>query len=190
MFPQTPSQTVGPFFHYGLLFDGENNLVTEQTRGDRILIRGRVLDGDGQPVPDALIEIWQADAQGYFNHPVDPNHDKADKNFRGFGRADTTDQGRFLFKTVKPGRVPNQHGQLQAPHVNARVFARGMLIHALTRLYFSDEESNADDPTLNLIEDRQRRQTLIAAREETNDLSTYRFDIHLQGEGETVFFEP
>ncbi len=190
MLKQSPSQTVGPFFHDGWFVGGENDLVTERTRGERIIIRGRVLDGDGQPVPDAVIEIWQADADGYFNHPADPNQEKADKNFRGFGRADTVHEGKFWFKTIKPGRVPGRDGKPQAPHISVRVFARGMLIHALTRLYFSGEDFNADDSVLNSIADAHRRRTLIATREESNDPPIYRFDIHLQGAGETVFFEP
>lgn len=187
---QTPSQTVGPFFHPGLILGGENILVNERTSGAHILIVGKVFDGDGEPVPDAMIEIWQADAQGYFNHPADPQHAKADKKFRGFGRADTVDAGNFLFKTVKPGPVAWDDEQNQAPHVNVRVFSRGMLIHAYTRLYFSDESGNETDPLLNSIDDPQRRQTLIATLEKSDDLPTYRFDIILQGDGETVFFNP
>lgn len=190
MHKQSPSQTVGPFFQEGLFVGGENDLVTERTRGERIIIRGRVLDGDGQPVPDAVIEIWQADAGGHFNHPADPNRSEADPHFRGFGRADTVHEGKFWFKTIKPGRVPGRDGKPQAPHISVRVFARGLLIHALTRLYFSDEDSNSNDPVLNSIADAQRRRTLIATREESGDTPLYRFDIHLQGEGETVFFEP
>jgi protocatechuate 3,4-dioxygenase alpha subunit len=190
MLKQTASQTVGPFFSYGLFFGGENLLVTERTSGERIVIKGRVLDGDGQPVPDALVEIWQADAQGFFNHHVDPNHEKADKFFRGFGRSETVEEGVFWFKTVKPGCVRWHNEQDQAPHVNVRVFARGMLIHATTRLYFSDETANQADPVLSSIDDPERRQTLIANREESEDLPCYRFDIHLQGDSETVFFDP
>jgi protocatechuate 3,4-dioxygenase alpha subunit len=190
MLKQTPSQTVGPFFHFGLTLGSENVLVNERTSGQRIYIEGRVLDGDGEPVPDAMVEIWQADAQGRFNHPADPQHAKADKFFRGFGRSGTATDGKFWFKTIKPGPVPWDDGQNQAPHVNIRVFARGMLIHAVTRLYFSDEEANQADPVLNSIEDPAHRQTLIAAREESEDLPCYCFDIHLQGERETVFFNP
>ncbi len=186
---QTPSQTVGPFFHIGLLRGNENVLVDEQTAGRRIRITGCVFDGEGKPVPDALIEIWQADAQGLFNHPADPQCDRADRHFRGFGRTGTVDGGRFEFKTVKPGSTVDRDGVLQAPYVDVRVFARGMLIHATTRLYFSDEIANATDPVLGTI-DPERRGTLIAVLEETDDLPTYRFDIRLQGQCETVFFEP
>lgn len=181
---QTGSQTVGPFFHYGLLFGGENSLVNEKTVGQRILLEGAVYDGDGVPVPDALIEIWQPDAQGYFNHPADPNQEKADKNFRGFGRAETVHGGHYTFKTVKPGALTPG----AAPYVNVRIFARGMLIHAITRIYFADESATAHDPVLNTIAPT-RRATLIAQRVDFGDLPCYRFDIHLQGEGETVFFD-
>lgn len=164
-------------------------LVTERTSGERIYISGKVIDGDGQPVPDAMIEIWQADAQGIYNHPADPQHEKADKFFRGFGRAGTDGEGNFWFKTVKPGPVADPNQPEQAPHVNVLVFARGMLIHAMTRIYFSDESANQTDPVLTSIEDPQRRQTLIANREELEGTPTYCFNIHLQGDGETVFFD-
>lgn len=189
MLKQTASQTVGPFFHYGLITGGENVLAQERASGQRIYLQGRVLDGDGAPVPDALVEIWQADAQGIFNHPVDPQHRKADPFFRGFGRSATAADGQFWFKTVKPGPVLWDDQQNQAPHVNVRVFARGMLIHAVTRLYFSDESANQTDPVLNSV-DPTRRQTLIASREDSEDLPCYCFDIYLQGEHETVFFNP
>jgi len=189
MLQQSASQTIGPFFNYGLFRGGEDDLVNDRTKGERIYITGVVLDGDGEPVRDAMVEIWQADAQGYFNHSADPNHEKADKSFRGFGRSETVEGGTFWFKTIKPGSVSWDDEQDQAPHVNVRVFARGMLIHATTRLYFSDESANQTDPILNSV-DPKRRQTLIANREESEDLVCYRFDIHLQGNGETVFFDP
>lgn len=186
---QTGSQTVGPFFHYGLVFGGENVLVNEKTAGERILIEGTVYDGDGAPVPDALVEIWQPDAQGFFNHPADPNQAKADQAFRGFGRADTTRNGAFLFKTVKPGAIAGANGEAQAPYINVRLFSRGLLIHAVTRIYFADEPLSQADPVLRAIEP-SRRQTLLAQRETYGDLPCYRFDIRLQGTNETVFFNP
>jgi protocatechuate 3,4-dioxygenase alpha subunit len=195
MLKQTPSQTVGPFFSYGLIFGSENILINEHTAGERIYIQGQVFDGDGQPVTDALIEIWQADAQGIHNHPADPQGERADKDFRGFGRSETVDEGKFRFKTIKPGSLPSHssvlspQSSLQAPHINVRVFARGMLTHAVTRLYFADEEANQTDSLLNTVAS-ERRPTLIATREESAGLPTYRFDIHLQGERETVFFDP
>jgi protocatechuate 3,4-dioxygenase alpha subunit len=164
-------------------------LVDDETAGERIYLRGTVYDGDGQPVPDALVEIWQADAQGIYNHPADPRCARADPHFRGFGRAETVDGGEFWFKTIRPGRVPAEDGQLQAPHVDVRVFARGLLTHAVTRLYFAGEAENEADPVLRAVAP-QRRQTLIARRVEGNDLPTYRLDIHLQGAQETVFFNP
>ena len=186
---QTPSQTIGPYFHMVMPRGVENDLLDDSTRGERICIRGQVFDGEGKPVPDALIEIWQADAGGHFNHPADPGQSQADPHFRGFGRCDTLDGGRFSFRTVKPGPLPGPGGQMQAPHIDVRIFARGMLIHAITRLYFSAEPANQADALLNSV-DEARRPTLIATPEPSSELPTYRFDIHLQGDGETVFFEP
>jgi protocatechuate 3,4-dioxygenase alpha subunit len=188
---QTPSQTVGPFFDFGLFTrPALNVLVDDQTKGQRIAIRGQVVDGAGSPVPDAMLEIWQADADGFFNHPADPNHAQADPHFRGFGRADTVDGGRYSFTTVKPGLVRFDETRHQAPHINVRVFSRGLLIHAYTRLYFSDEaEANQRDPILNLVPG-ERQHTLIAARQDGGDLPTYCFNVALQGEDETVFFDP
>jgi protocatechuate 3,4-dioxygenase alpha subunit len=181
---QTPSQTIGPFFHHDMFLEDANIMVSDQTRGQRITIVGQVFDGEGEPVTDAMVELWQADAQGYFNHPQDPNQAQADRHFRGFGRAETVNNGRFVFQTIKPGCIPGQ----ATPYVNVRVFARGMLIHAVTRLYFDDEAGNADDPVLNSI-DPARRRTLIAQEQSDSGL-TYCYDIHLQGEQETVFFDP
>ena len=188
---QTPSQTVGPFFHYGLLDrGGENRLVNDMTQGQRIIIKGQVTDGNGTPVEDAMIEIWQADADGHFNHPADPNQAEADQHFKGFGRSATVDNGVYSFMTVKPGVVPFADNQKQAPHINIRVFSRGMLTHAYTRLYFADEaEANAQDPILKLVPE-MRRHTLIAVPLESEGLPTYCLNISLQGEEETVFFNP
>lgn len=196
---QTPSQTVGPFFSIGLINGGENVMVNEQTAGERITIEGRVLDGAGEPVLDAMVEIWQADAHGIFNHERDPRQAQADPHFRGFGRSQTTEDGRFWFRTVRPGAVPAANDERaedasntsvwQAPHVNVIVFARGMLIHAVTRIYFEDEEANAQDPLLASLPEA-RRQTLIAPREQAADgLARYRLDIVLQGDNETVFLD-
>src|SRR5258708_21911506 len=188
---QTPSQTVGPFFSYGLFTrDALNVLINDLTKGQHILIKGQVTDGAGDPVPDAMLEIWHADSQGYYNHPADPNRAKADPNFRGFGRADTVKNGVYTFTTVKPGSVPFDADRNQAPHVNVRVFSRGMLIHAYTRLYFADEvEANKNDAILNLVPEG-RRHTLIALPQESGDLTTYCFNVKLQGDEETVFFNP
>ena len=186
MLPQTPSQTVGPFFSYGLFFGGEDTLVNDETQGERIILTGQVMDGDGEPVTDGMIEIWQPDANGYFNHPNDPNHANADPHFAGFGRSETVDNGTYRFRTIKPGAIAANVGA--APYINVRVFARGMLIHAVTRVYFSDEAANTHDPALAAV-DATRRGTLIAQRIEFGDLPVYRFDIRLQGDGETVFFD-
>jgi protocatechuate 3,4-dioxygenase alpha subunit len=186
---QTPSQTVGPFFHYALTDkEGQNILVNDDTKGQRILIKGQVTDGEGQIVPDTMLEIWQADVNGHFNHPEDPHQAEADPHFKGFGRAATDKHGLFTFKTIKPGQVAYDETSKQAPHINLRVFARGMLIHAYTRIYFSDEQNGAD-PILKLVPE-ERRHTLIALREDKGDLPTYCFNISLQGDNETVFFEP
>jgi protocatechuate 3,4-dioxygenase alpha subunit len=181
---QTPSQTVGPFFafaltpeQYGYPFASivSGRLADETTDGERIRIVGQVLDGEGTPINDAMVEIWQADAQGRYAAPT---------GFTGFGRQGTgTDpQNRFIFDTVKPGRVDAE----QAPHISVIVFMRGILTHAYTRIYFSDEaQANARDPVLNSVPEA-RRATLIAERDADG---LYRFDIHMQGEDETVFFD-
>ncbi len=194
---QTASQTVGPYFHYALTPEPYGRpgiaggvLVTGDTPGERVRVEGRVLDGDGQPVPDAMVEIWQANAAGRYNHPADRREEAAlDPGFRGFGRLGTDGDGAFRFETVKPGPVPGRGNTLQAPHINLVLFARGMLDHAFTRIYFSDEaEANGTDPVLSAVE-AGRRPTLIAARRETPGGVVYRFDIRLQGEAETVFFD-
>jgi protocatechuate 3,4-dioxygenase, alpha subunit len=176
---QSASQTVGPFFNNALIRGGENVMVSDETRGIRIWLRGRVLDGDGQPVPDAMLEIWQADSTGRFNHESDPEHALADAIFFGFGRSPTDADGAYWFRTIKPG---SRDG---APHINVRLFMRGLLIHLVTRVYFPDEPSDA---LLDSLEP-SRRSTLIAKREDGPDGLTYCFDIHLQSELETVFFD-
>ncbi|MEX1143230.1 MAG: protocatechuate 3,4-dioxygenase subunit alpha [Anaerolineales bacterium] len=190
MADQSPSQTVGPFFSLGLIRGCENMLVNSKTAGQPIMIRGFVYDGKGVGVPDAAIEIWQADGQGIFNHPDDPRHTKGDPNFFGFGRAPTDDEGEYWFKTIKPGAMPPARSETYAPYINVRVFMRGLLIQAHTRLYFSDEtEANATDPVLSSIE-AARRNSLLAVLQSGKDVPTYRFDIRMQGENETVFFNP
>lgn len=191
---QTASQTVGPYFAYGLTGDqygypmkaiANGTMVRTDTEGERIRIEGVVLDGEGRPVNDAMIEIWQADARGRYAHPADARSSNA--SFTGFGRFGTgTDaENRFIFETIKPGRVDGE----QAPHINVIVMMRGLLVHVFTRLYFSDEaEANARDPVLSSVP-ADRRQTLIAQRTLTSIGPVYRFDIHMQGESETVFFD-
>ncbi len=186
---QTPSQTVGPFFAMGL--ETDNVLCSEAAGGERIRIEGRVLDGDGEAVRDALIEIWQANAHGRYDHPEDTRDAPLDPAFRGFGRAATDDGGAYWFETVKPGPVPGPGNALQAPHISVAVFARGMLLHAYTRIYFAGEAANETDTVLNAIEDAGRRSTVIAesAGAGEDGAEVFRFDIVLQGAGETVFFD-
>jgi protocatechuate 3,4-dioxygenase, alpha subunit len=186
---QTPSQTVGPFYSIGLTDRAMNRLVSDSTQGQRIRIEGQVIDGDGMPVPDAMIEIWQANAYGRYNHPEDKQEKPLDQSFTGWGRSGTDPNGCYFFDTIKPGPVPAAEASVQAPHINMTVFARGMLVHAFTRIYFSDEAANKSDPVLNSINHEERRQTLIANRLEESGKSIYRFDIRLQGENETVFFD-
>lgn len=190
----TPSQTVGPYFKYGLTPGTDyawndafsNDLVTPDVSGERIRIVGQVFDGEGKVIPDSMLEIWQADAQGRFTDPQDARA-VSNAAFKGFGRCGTDANGGFEFHTVKPGAVPGPGGKPQAPHVLLAVFARGMTQQAITRIYFADDASNATDPILALVP-VERRATLMAAREPGNAV-TYRFDVHLQGEKETVFFD-
>lgn len=189
---QSPSMTVGPFFHFGMISGGENIMARPGARGKRIEFSGQVIDGDGAIVPDALLEIWQADAAGIHRHGADPRSAQADPNFLGFGRSDTTHPGQtFRFDTVKPGQVAAPDGSLQAPHLNVRIFSRGLLTHLQTRVYFADEaEANATDMVLARVP-LARRTTLLATRSnESLPVPGYRLDIILQGKNETVFFEP
>jgi protocatechuate 3,4-dioxygenase alpha subunit len=191
----TPSQTVGPYFKYGLTPHGEyawndaftNHLITPDASGERIRLEGKVFDGDGAPVPDCMLEIWQADGQGRFSDPQDkralPN-----SSFKGFGRCGTDANGGYFFETIKPGSVPDPDGKPQAPHILLAVFARGMLLHLYSRIYFDDEAANATDPVLALVP-ADRRATLIATRKSGAGNAVYSFDVRLQGENETVFFE-
>ena len=187
----SPSQTVGPFFHYGLT-PGEagyaapdtltRSAVSQGHAGLRISLAGRVLDGQGAPVPDAMIELWQADSDGRYDHVL-PNPVRGSNSFRGLARTATSAEGLYRFETLKPGPVRDEIG-IQAPHLALTVFARGLLIHLFTRAYFADEPANASDPVLALVPEA-RRSTLIARVESPGQ---YRHDIRLQGEDETVFF--
>lgn len=183
--PTTSSQTVGPYLHIGLAWLVTEDLVEPGTTGDPISIEGRVVDADGAPVDDALIEIWQANAHGRYAHPDDTRDLPLDPGFQGFGRVATDASGGFRFTTVKPGRVPEADGSLQAPHINVTIFMRGMLKQLATRIYFPDEPANAGDPVLALVPPA-RRGTLIAKRIGERALS---WDVVLQGDGETVFFD-
>ncbi len=193
MMIQSPSQTVGPYFAQGLLREGDqvftNVLVSENTEGERIRIEGAVFDAEGRPIEDAMIEIWQANSHGRYNHPLDEQDRPLDPEFMGHGRASTDTKGYYRFETIKPGSVPGPDNSAQAPHINVIVFARGMLSHAFTRIYFEDETLNQADSVLMSIEDPAHRNTLIARREEAEGVAIYRFDIHFQGEHETAFFD-
>ncbi|MDA8372248.1 MAG: protocatechuate 3,4-dioxygenase subunit alpha [Nocardiopsaceae bacterium] len=181
----TPSQTVGPYLHIGLPWPDGPFAVAEGSPGG-IWIRGALYDGAGAPVPDGLIETWQADPDGRFAHDNDPRGAVARPGFRGFGRCPTDQNGEYAIYTLKPGPVPGAGDTPQAPHIDVSVFARGMLNRTVTRIYFPDElRANEADPVLSSIADAAERATLIAGA--TAD--GYRFDIRLQGENETVFFD-
>ena len=184
--PPTGSQTVGPFFHLGFVYLERENLVADGVTGEQIAIRGKVLDGDGQVVPDAVLEIWQADPAGRYPSEIG-RQNSAGPRFLGFGRVETDDNGEFRFTTIKPGRVPSPDGGLQAPHIVITLFSRGLLKPLLTRLYFPDEPSNSSDFALNLVEPG-RRETLIA-RKVADKSGMLEWNIILQGPGETVFFD-
>jgi protocatechuate 3,4-dioxygenase alpha subunit len=186
----TASQTIGPFFREGLARPAWSDLTRAGTSGTPIRIEGTVRDGDGAPVPDALLEIWQADERGRYAHPEDAAPGAGERHFRGFGRACTDPAGRYGFRTILPGPVAGGDGAMQAPHANLSVFARGLLKRVVTRVYFADHAAeNQRDPVLSAIADAAARRTLIAPREEpAGGVPVYRFDIILQGEGETAFF--
>jgi protocatechuate 3,4-dioxygenase alpha subunit len=201
---ETASQTAGPYVHIGLAPEAagfdifENNfgnvLAGAKTKGEKIRIEGRVFDGIGTVLKDVLIEIWQANAAGRYAHSGDRQPGKAiDPTFRGWGRACTDfETGVYTFDTVKPGPVEGRNGRVMAPHINAWIVARGINIGLNTRIYFSDEaKANGSDAVLNLIEWEERRKTLVAERldRKSEDAAVYRFDIRLQGDSETVFFD-
>jgi protocatechuate 3,4-dioxygenase alpha subunit len=188
-----PSQTVGPFFLNCLLRPDacRNVLVQPETAGERIRIEGCVLDGDGAPVPDALVETWQANSHGRYNHPADTRDAlPLDPGFTGFGRSGTDEEGRYWFETIRPGAVPltlDGDGAMQAPHIAVMVMARGLLNHLATRLYFADEPANEADSVLQWVP-AERRATLLARPEVVDGRKLFRWDIILQGAGETAFF--
>ncbi|MEP6827838.1 MAG: protocatechuate 3,4-dioxygenase subunit alpha [Aestuariivirga sp.] len=194
---ESASQTAGPYVHIGLTpnfggitgvypHDLGKEMVNAKTKGERIIVTGRVIDGGGAVLKDALVEIWQADAAGIYNSPSETRGD-FDPNFTGWGRRPTdVETGVFSFETIKPGRTPFPDGRIQAPHITFWIVARGINLGLNTRMYFADEEkANAADPILARIEHKDRLQTLLAR----SDGNTYIFDIHLQGENETVFFD-
>jgi protocatechuate 3,4-dioxygenase alpha subunit len=198
---ETASQTAGPYVHIGLApgaagfktFDQElgTDIAGPNAKGERIAVEGVVFDGTGSPLKDVLIEVWQANAAGVYPHPADRRSAEVEEGFRGWGRVISDfATGLWSFETVKPGIVPGRNGRPMAPHLNLWIVARGINIGLNTRMYFADEtDANAADPVLNLIEQENRRPTLIARREERDGRPVYRFDIRLQGENETVFLD-
>jgi protocatechuate 3,4-dioxygenase alpha subunit len=184
----TGSQTVGPYFHLGLT-DPRSiaRIVGPDAKGERITLACTVLDGDGVPVPDAMLEIWQANASGKYDHPEDTQDKPIDAACSGFGRMGSDANGVMEFETIKPGRVPGPDNRFQAPHLNVSIFARGLLKRLPTRIYFAGDRANDEDPVLALVP-KERRDTLLARRDASR-LSLWRFVVHLQGEQETVFFD-
>ena len=183
----TTSQTVGPFFKIGFEWLYRDNLAGEGVSGERVSIQGRVLDGDGVTVPDAILEIWQANANGKYAHPEDTQDKVLEPGFKGYGRVPTNAECRFSFATIKPGPVPGPDGKEQAPHLLVSVFMRGVLRRLVTRIYFPDEPRNAADFILGLVEPA-RRSTLIA-KKVAGDSGTLEWNVVLQGTDETVFFD-
>lgn len=199
---ETPSQTAGPYVHIGLIphqagfeiFQNNfgNVLPGPKTRGERITVEGRVADGSGTPLRDVLVEIWQANSEGRYQHPADDQDKKLDEDFRGWGRTGADfSTGVYTFETIKPGQVAGRRGaRPMAPHISFWIVARGINMGLSTRMYFSDETAaNAADPVLNLIEQESRRPTLIGQRSLRDGKVIYTFDIRIQGDNETVFFD-
>jgi len=182
----TPSQTAGPFFSIGFTWMNRAD-IAEGFAGERFTIRGCVLDGDGQRVPDASVEIWQADADGRYHHPEHGHLQDEAKPFFGFGRVPTDTQGEFSFSTIKPGPVSGPDGKPQAPHLQISIFMRGLLQRLVTRMYFPDDPLNGSDPALRMVPE-PRRGTLIARPVDGKE-NSLQWDVHLQGENETVFFD-
>jgi protocatechuate 3,4-dioxygenase alpha subunit len=183
----TTSQTVGPFFKIGMRWLAQDNLAEEGVAGERVEIRGRVVDGDGVPIPDAILEIWQANSHGKYAHPEDSQNKPLAAGFTGHGRVYVNSNGCFCIKTIKPGPVPGPDGKEQAPHLLVSLFMRGLLRRLVTRVYFPDEPRNAGDYILNLVEP-ERRSTLIA-RHVSVQPGVLEWNVFMQGPEETVFFD-
>jgi protocatechuate 3,4-dioxygenase alpha subunit len=183
----TSSQTVGPYFRIGLRWLNHDNLVGEGVSGERVTIQGRVFDGDGVPVRDAILEIWQANAHGKYDHPEDTQDKLLEPGFKGYGRVPVNDEGMFRFATIKPGPVPGPEGRDQAPHLVVSVFMRGVLRRMVTRIYFPDDPRNPSDFILNLVEPA-RRFTLIAKKTASGP-GALEWNVVLQGPDETAFFD-
>jgi len=196
---ESPSQTAGPYVHIGLApgaagFDIYRqelgwDIAGPNAKGERIRVEGIVIDGTGSPIKDVLLEAWQANSEGIYAHPEHPG--EVEEGFRGWGRVITDfDTGEWGFDTVKPGAVMGRNSRMMAPHINLWIVARGINVGLNTRIYFEDEiDANSADPVLNIIEWERRRATLIAKRTERDGQIVYRFDIKMQGEDETVFFD-
>jgi len=180
----TSSQTIGPYLHIGMDWAVDPDFAGPNVQGERIEVAGIVVDGDGAPVIDAMLEVWQANSHGRYAHPEDTRDLPLDEGFTGWGRVTTDDHGRFAFRTIKPGRVPDGRGGLQAPHFNVTIFMRGMLRQLVTRIYLDGDAANADDATLAAVPPA-RRATLVASRSGPR----YEWNVVLQGGGETVFFD-
>jgi protocatechuate 3,4-dioxygenase, alpha subunit len=183
----TTWQTVGPYFRIGLQWLFDDDVAGPDAVGDRLEIHGRVLDADGQGVPDAMLEFWQANAAGHYAHSEDPQQKSVEAGFKGFARVPTAEDGSFHLRTVKPGRVPGPDGKLQAPHIVVSVFMRGLLRRLITRIYFPEDAANSEDYALNLIEP-SRRPTLIAKKSPKRE-GSLEWNVILQGRNETVFFD-
>jgi protocatechuate 3,4-dioxygenase, alpha subunit len=183
----TPSQTVGPFFSIGCDRLGTIEPLQTGDAGEPVEIRGRVIDGDGIGVPDAMLEMWQANGAGKYAHPEDTQDKPVAASFKGFGRVSTGASGEFRFSTIKPGPVPGPDGRPQAPHIDVSVFMRGLLRRLVTRIYFPDETANDGDFVLNFVEPKRRR-TLMAANV-AGENTQLEWNVVLQGENETVFFD-
>jgi protocatechuate 3,4-dioxygenase alpha subunit len=184
----TPWQTVGPYLHLGLTINGSvPRIAGADIEGERVWLTCRLVDGDNLPLPDAMVEVWQANADGKYNHPEDTQEKPLNPFFRGFGRMPTAVDGTCVFETIKPGRVPGPGDTLQAPHLNVSIFARGLLKRLTTRLYFAGDPGNAEDPVLALVPESRR--TTLMAQPDSARSGGWIFDIKLSGEQETVFFD-
>ncbi len=180
--------TVGPFFHSVLPWKNGGEMAKPETKGERMTLLGRVLDAEGKPISDAMIELWQANAAGRYAHPEDKGPGELDPSFQGFGRVAADAQGYFTVETIRPGKVRGLGNSLQAPHIEISIFARGVLKRLVTRLYFAGDPANDQDPVLALIEDEARRSTLMA-RPDPDKPERLLFTLHLGGPNETVFFD-
>jgi len=187
-FTPSPSQTVGPYFWIGLTcHHSVATIAAPGVKGERVKLTCVLLDGQGEAIPDGMIEVWQANADGEYNHPDDPQPKETDPKFLGFGRLGTDSNGACVFETIKPGRVPGPDGAMQAPHLEISIFSRGLLKQLATRIYFAGEAANLEDPVLALVPE-DRRETLLALPVEGAP-GEWRIVFRLSGADETVFFE-